>query len=77
MRLLFVTMLLASSANAAGPLCSKYCNPEASKPCGNACIPKGSICHKAWTTACSGERPKASGVSFDNPKHVDVAPSKK
>lgn len=60
--------------NAAGaPVCSKYCNPDRSKPCGNACIPKENSCRKAWTTACVGDKPKASKVSY-TPKHVDKAP---
>ena len=41
--------------------CTRYCNPEKSKPCGKSCISKDFTCHKPVTTACSGTRPDSKG----------------
>lgn len=69
--------LVVLSANAQGAdVCSKYCNPERSKPCGNSCIPKANSCRKTWTTACVGERPESAKPSY-TPKHVNQAPGAK
>lgn len=50
-----IVALVSLQANAE---CTRYCNPEKSKPCGKSCISKDFQCHKPVTTACSGEKPK-------------------
>ena len=72
--LLFILVALAYGMMASADTCSRYCNPELSKPCGGACIALTKSCHKDWTTACVGEKPKSKLLSFDSPKHVDAKP---
>ena len=55
--------------------CSRYCNPEVSKPCGQGCITKDFTCRKSWTTACVGVKPKTAKPGYENPKHVDTVPT--
>lgn len=62
------------TAAAHAETCTKYCNPERSRPCGNACVALGSSCHKPTTTACVGARTKKVSQNYTNPKHVE--PSK-
>jgi hypothetical protein len=52
----------------------KYCNPEVSKPCGNACISLAKQCRVPWTTSISGKRPATAKASFDAPRYVESAP---
>lgn len=73
MLIMSIVFLGSITANAAGEQCSKMCNPEISKPCGNACISKSNNCHKPWTTACVGIR-SSGGKSYEKPQHVSSAP---
>jgi hypothetical protein len=70
-----ITIMLLSISASGAPVCSKYCNPMKSKPCGSACISNNNACHKSWTTACVGERPAADKQGM-TPRHVDQAPKK-
>jgi len=54
MFLISAIALVSLQANAE---CTRYCNPEKSKPCGKSCISKDFQCHKPVTTACSGTKP--------------------
>lgn len=76
---LFVLFAFTSAKVFAAESCSRYCNPERSKPCGGACIPLANNCRKSWTTACSGERPASErgGKVYANPTKVDKAPEVK
>lgn len=58
-------------------VCSAYCNPEVSNPCGKGCVSKTKSCRKSWTTACSGENPNKGGKSYapNEVKHVSEAPA--
>jgi len=38
--------------------CCKYCDPDASKPCGDSCISKDNNCNKGSGCACRGPRPE-------------------
>lgn len=73
---LFVMVSWLAPKIFAAESCSRYCNPERSKPCGNACIPLQNNCRKSWTTACVGERPASErgGKVYANPTKVDKAP---
>ena len=75
-KLILITgLLLASTVAMSAP--TKYCNPEKSKPCGNACISLTKQCRTPWTTAVSGIRPASEkGKSFSSPKYVEKAPVK-
>jgi hypothetical protein len=56
----------------ASAVCTRYCNPNVSKPCGKSCISKYNQCHKPWTTACSGTNPNSgSKPVYNTPKHVE------
>lgn len=55
--IVLASMVLASLAHAADPVGTRYCNPEKSKPCGNACISKAFTCHKGPGLAKAGTRP--------------------
>lgn len=75
-KLILITgLLLVSTVAMSAP--TKYCNPEKSKPCGNACISLTKQCRTPWTTAVSGIRPASEkGKSFSSPKYVEKAPVK-
>jgi hypothetical protein len=74
-KLLVIGAMLASLDLAMSETVIKYCNPEKSKPCGQACIPKASLCRKSWTTNKVGIRPKSEkGQSFETPKFVSEVP---
>ena len=76
MKYILTIALLMQGFGASAQICTKYCNPEKSKPCGNACIPKDNQCRKDWTTACVGIRPATAKQSYATPKHVNKAPTK-
>lgn len=73
-----LTLFVVFTVNAqAAEVCSMYCNPERSKPCGGACISLTKQCHKSWTTACIGENPnKGNGPVYATPMKVNEAPKK-
>lgn len=73
-QIILIATLLAGLNVSGAPVCSKFCNPDKSKPCGNACIAKDVMCRKPWTTACVGTASAKTKVSYANPKHVDKAP---
>lgn len=54
---LLVAAVLLQGVSALAADCTRYCNPEKSKPCGKSCISKDFTCHKPVTTACSGKKP--------------------
>ena len=54
---LLVAAVLLQGVSALAADCTRYCNPEKSKPCGKSCIAKDFTCHKPVTTACVGKRP--------------------
>lgn len=54
--------------------CTRYCNPEKSKPCGKSCISKDFTCHKPVTTACSGKKP--TKTSFYTPSETEATLNK-
>jgi hypothetical protein len=77
--LMFITTVLTSlglylsAANA--ETCSRMCDPARSRPCGKSCIPKDNNCTMSWTTACVGTKENRPSINFENPKHLDKAPT--
>ena len=56
MKMFLIALVSIVSLNANAD-CTRYCNPEKSKPCGKGCISKEFTCHKPVTTSCSGTKP--------------------
>jgi hypothetical protein len=76
-KVLITSLVLIGSVAEAN--CTRYCNPEKSKPCGKSCISKDFTCHKTVTTACAGKRPVSSlkgGRQWGGTSEAEVALNK-
>lgn len=71
MKTILLTLVLLGSGSAFAQECSRMCNPEKSKPCGNGCISKHLMCTKSWTTACVGTKELQKKKTYAEPKHVN------